>query len=952
MNALNSEQATAGIVAKNSQEYIELVYQCFSQGSVAVTLRSDNDQERIAAAGIKDISTPGETTGWIEIPNYDSRAPDEIAQLLFTSGTEGKPKGIILEHGALANTTARLISIMEITADIREYIGVPVYYSFGFGRARVVSSAGGKAYLPPNGFSPTEIADMLSRNEINALSAVPTLLRLLLLESDLFADCGKQLRWLEIGSQYMSADEKSQLCRLFPNAKIIQHYGLTEASRTTFLRIHDAQEQELESVGRCVDGTDIRISTEGIIQIRGPHVAKSMIQDGKLLPLTNDGWLTTTDAGHITDGNLYFEGRADDIINCGGIKLSPETLQSALNNSLNTSQAICVTRIDDEFRGDNVLVAYKKDANIDLEQLKQATHHHLEQMGIRIGSAAQFFEVDEFPTTETGKIQRKQLAKQFQESAVAETNIAEDSEPASEESPVIAKLISAWEETLKIKPVSQHDSFFDLGGDSLSAIRLSVKMEKMGFSKAVCQEIFRGKTIAEIANAEQGESGSGETTAQLVSLWEETLKIKPVSEHDSFFDLGGDSLSAIRLTVKMEKMGFSKELCQEVFRGRTIAEIAGMNANKGSKEKKSILSGASKAIDIVRGVLVLLVVASHWVPGVVERLPEVVSEYNRYLAPLYSAGTPGFAMIFGLGIGFFVLGRYQKHPDSIRPLVILNASLLGGGVFLMALIGYLELLLSGKPYTAVTISNLFWNVIFYYLVAILTLPLWLKFIDAFQRPAIACLSLALILFATHILIDDLIAPQPSDNPLIQTLILLGTAKYNYFEMSAGALLGASAGIAYRALVNEAEQRGEQALGSFASIGILLVVLSIILSHEMGTSHMWFIWPKELFIWTWLCYLGAIMVAINLLYNAVHNDNLSPIFEVPLNITATIGTMAFPIFIGHELVIPLKEVLSELGVPLALPISLALFFLPSIYYIHKLYNLYYGSRKASVDHEML
>ena len=302
------DQKAVGVVAKNSVEYVKEVFSVLQQGSTAVTLRNATDSYRIDLVSVEEIIDPDDSHGWVDDLTYPiaASAGDSIAQVLFTSGTEGESKAMLLSASALRNTTERLISIMEIDTSIREYIGVPVYYSFGFGRCRAVSKVGGAFYLPPNGFDPSEIAAMLDRSEINAISAVPTLWRLLLQVKELFAKSGEKLKWIEIGSQYMSRTEKETLKSLFPNARIVQHYGLTEASRTTFLAIDKQEGDELESVGQPIDGVEVAISSQGLIMIKGPHLASGVLSKSGIQELTNDeGWLTTGDEGYLNDEFLY-----------------------------------------------------------------------------------------------------------------------------------------------------------------------------------------------------------------------------------------------------------------------------------------------------------------------------------------------------------------------------------------------------------------------------------------------------------------------------------------------------------------------------------------------------------------------------------------------------------------------------------------------------------------------
>ncbi|NHX27178.1 AMP-binding protein, partial [Escherichia coli] len=148
----------------------------------------------------------------------------------------------------ITDTVARLNTAMELDDSVREYVGIPVTYSFGLGRIRAIAAAGGAFYLPER-FDPVEIREMLLAGEINAISAVPTLCRLILATPQVIGEAGRHVRWIEIGSQYMSGAEKAAMRDLFPNARIIQHYGLTEASRSTFLDVSAAPEDQLESVG-------------------------------------------------------------------------------------------------------------------------------------------------------------------------------------------------------------------------------------------------------------------------------------------------------------------------------------------------------------------------------------------------------------------------------------------------------------------------------------------------------------------------------------------------------------------------------------------------------------------------------------------------------------------------------------------------------------------------------
>ena len=473
-----------GLVARQSTDYVDRFFDHLLRGDIVVPLRSADDQYRIAASGVTEIVDPSDGHGWIEA-KIDFPSEDALAQIAFTSGTEGEPKGVLLTSANLATTVERIRDAMQINASIREYVGVPVYHSFGFGRCRLVASVGGKAFIPPGGFNPREIASMLSAGEINAISAVPSLWRITLQNAHLFADCGQHVRWIEIGSQAMSADEKRAMRKLFPNARIVQHYGLTEASRSTFLDISNASDQELESVGAPNGDVEISISDSGRIRIRGSHVAEQLLVGGKKVSnLDADGWLTTSDLGQMHNNVLYFHGRADDVINCGGIKLAPDRLEDTLKSQLALGGGIAVAKVPDPTRGDGILIAVRHDVSCsDSEIIGQATSALLEH-GINPGSSLHLIRLEELPVTDTGKIRRSELAEIFADSDAAHADNAPEPDLLarimSMVTPQQPKTVRAlFTREFPGVTIKDGDSFVGLGGDSLSFVNVSITLEEM-----------------------------------------------------------------------------------------------------------------------------------------------------------------------------------------------------------------------------------------------------------------------------------------------------------------------------------------------------------------------------------------------------------------------------------------------------------------------------------------
>lgn len=462
-------QATA-VVRRNSTSFVEQVLALYAKRRPLVLVSGEKQADHLPGLAIDRCIDPGEQTGW-----FSARHPvileDVPAQVSYTSGTEGLPKGILLTHRNLGYTTERIIEEMQMTADVREYVGVPATFSFGLARYRAVSAVGGKAYMPSRGFDPLELARMLAAGEVNALSAVPTLLRILIADPAVIGTAGRNLRWMEIGSQHMTADEKRKTRAMFPNARIVQHYGLTEASRSTFLNVSAAEDEALSSVGRPVGDGEIALSTDGRIRIRGPQVARFRIDGEGIHPLTDaDGWLQTNDLGHLQDGFLYFDGRADDLINCGGQKVVPDQLEERIRATLGASLPIAVAKVPDPQRGEGVLVAVVGQASQTV-RVREVALAALQDMGISPGSALHVIAVDTLPVTATGKVQRRLLSEAF-----AARQPQAPTAPASDPDK-IGDVLSLFRHEFPGQEVQPQDSFESLGGDSLHYIQVSLALE-------------------------------------------------------------------------------------------------------------------------------------------------------------------------------------------------------------------------------------------------------------------------------------------------------------------------------------------------------------------------------------------------------------------------------------------------------------------------------------------
>jgi acyl-CoA synthetase (AMP-forming)/AMP-acid ligase II len=800
--------------------------------------------------------------GWFDesLPLDDDPAP---AQISFTSGTTGTPKPIVLSRRALSDVTRRLNAVMKIDDTIREYVGVPVTFSFGLGRVRAIAAVGGKAYLPPNGFRPDELADMLLRGEVNALSAVPTLLRILIQQSDLIAAAGPKLQWLEIGSQYMSAEEKVAVRALFPNARIVQHYGLTEASRTTFLVVSDTDGSALESVGQAEAPDRVRIDGEGRIAIRGRHVADGILTETGVTPLADDdGWLVTNDLGAIdANGFVHFKGRSDHLLNVSGIKVPAELFEQKLADALGADGAkIAVAARKDALRGEAVLVCHLPGVAVKVLQEKARAI----ALGFGLGAAdVSVVEVQSIPRTDTGKVKRGEITGLYGAA------------------PVVA------------------------------------------------------------AAALSGEADDGELTdreREIAAIWTDALGVSPIGKHESFFDIGGDSLSAITVMIKMERAGVPKTLTQQIFEGRTIAEIAadaeatdqfGVAPNAGGP--RGLRAVTTDAISMTRAVLVMLVIASHWSPFLFGKFGSMGTYH--WLVPLFRAGTPGFAVVFGLGLGYFQAPVARKNPERLKSWRRTRVAIIGGSILVLGVVRGIDLYLRTGGFDAQWPTELFFSVLCFYLLMVMTAPEWLRLIGRAPYPIMA----ALVAAATSYLLSALFQRLWLDadtHGFVNLGRLLLVTRYSYPEVLGHAMVGLAIGL----WIGQNDRRPD--LARTAAWGGAAIFLGGLVLSLRGDAIHWF--DDVASIPQVLTYAGGALLLFSIAFSRARLPDHAPWARRTMRILIVIGLLALPAYVGHAGVTPVTGVLAQLGLKpmFAIGVPVLAFVGGMLFAMQRVYRLYY------------
>jgi fatty-acyl-CoA synthase len=371
--------------------------------------------------------------GWSALQTGEAALPDvagdDIAQIQFTSGTTGAPKGAMLRHGALTDDARLFAERAELAPGGVICSGMPQFHCGGSVLATLGAIATGSALLPLIRFDARKAIDSVDAELAGALCAVPTML--LAIEAEL-ARAGGSLASLEriVTGGSLVPPEIARRWRERLGVTFSITYGLTEASPViTQSSPSDPFDLQVGTVGlplahvECdvagADGRRVAAGEEGEVRVRGWQVMAGYYGDAGATAqaVTPDGWLRTGDLGRLDgDGYLRITGRAKDIIIRGGENLYPAEIEQALS-ALDGVLDACVVGVPDERYGEvpAAFVRVAEGASLDADAMRSALEGRLARFKI----PAHLRVVDEFPLTASGKVQRFKLREQFLAAAVS-----------------------------------------------------------------------------------------------------------------------------------------------------------------------------------------------------------------------------------------------------------------------------------------------------------------------------------------------------------------------------------------------------------------------------------------------------------------------------------------------------------------------------------------------------
>lgn len=375
----------------------------------------DTELQKISLKDFKSLNKIKET---IEISAVDFPSEETIADILFTTGTTGSPKGVPLTFRNEAAAARNINTFIRNMKEDVELLALPVSHSFGLGRVRCCLSNGQTIILLGSFVNTKKLFRTIEEEKVSGFTMVPASWKFLQKMSGVkLADYASQIKYIEMGSSYFSEEDKRHLASLFPTTRVTMHYGLTEASRSAFMEFHE-DGLHLHSVGKASPFTDIQVfsengeklavNQEGEICVKGEHVTSGYLSiDNK--ESFYGKYFRTGDSGVIDEnGYIYLKARIKELINVGGKKVSPIEVDEQILKIEGVQDCACVASKDPEGVLGEVVKAFivkVPGSEVTFGDIKSNLLGKLEGYKIPV----EYEWIDAIPKTQNGKIQRNLL---------------------------------------------------------------------------------------------------------------------------------------------------------------------------------------------------------------------------------------------------------------------------------------------------------------------------------------------------------------------------------------------------------------------------------------------------------------------------------------------------------------------------------------------------------------
>lgn len=348
-----------------------------------------------------------------------ARAPDDLAAILYTSGTTGRSKGAMLTHDNLRSNALTLKEYWRFTSDDRLLHALPIFHTHGlFVATNTVLMAGGSMIFLPK-FDADQALSLMSRTTV--MMGVPTFYVRLVQHDGLTRDATRTMRLFISGSAPLLA-ETHRAFEARTGHRILERYGMTETNMITSNPYEG--DRVAGSVGFSLPGVSLRIADPengsavpageiGMIEVKGPNVFKGYwrMPEKTEAEFREDGHFVTGDLGRVDErGYVHIVGRGKDLVISGGYNVYPKEIETEIDALPGVVEAAVIGVAHPDFgEGVTAVVVREKDALIDEPAVLSALSGRL----AKFKQPKRVLFVDALPRNAMGKVQKNQLRERY-----------------------------------------------------------------------------------------------------------------------------------------------------------------------------------------------------------------------------------------------------------------------------------------------------------------------------------------------------------------------------------------------------------------------------------------------------------------------------------------------------------------------------------------------------------
>ncbi|MCQ2547137.1 MAG: acyl--CoA ligase [Clostridia bacterium] len=345
----------------------------------------------------------------------------DVSEILFSTGTTGKSKGIVLTHGNDVAIAENVCNGVKMKSENVEMIPMPTSHSHGLRRTYANMANGSSVIFVDNLMLLKKVFAMMDEYNVTSMDLSPSMLGIIFkLSKDRIGDYADVMDYIQLGSAPLSEEDKSHLSRILPKTRLYNFYGSTEAGCSCLMDFNGADKPK-GCIGKPATNAEFIVVDEnrqpiessidnpGFLASRGAINMKEYFKAPELTKeaMPEGDYIYTKDMGYIDEeGYVYMLGRKDDVINFGGVKISPEEIESMVIKNDIIADCACVP-VDDPITGQapKLYITLEKDAEYDAKVFKGFLAEVLDA-----NKQPKFIEIiDEIPRTFNGKIKRKDL---------------------------------------------------------------------------------------------------------------------------------------------------------------------------------------------------------------------------------------------------------------------------------------------------------------------------------------------------------------------------------------------------------------------------------------------------------------------------------------------------------------------------------------------------------------